>query len=184
MNLQFSPKKMQNLILIGMPGSGKTTFGREVARELQKDFLDFDEFIISQTGRDAVEHLAEMGDDEFLDFEKNLAQKVAGENLIIAASGSVPLRDDGILHLKKNGPALWLDTDLEIIKKWVPARPDGHSRIVGADKLSFEEILNWRRKSYEKHADFKFEIQNEKAVDEIVAELLEFILREKVLDRK
>ena len=163
-----------------MPGAGKTTFGREIARELQKDFLDFDEFIISQTCRDAAEHLAEMDDDDFLDFEKDLVKKVAGENLIIASSGSVPLRDDGILHLKKNGPALWLDTDLKIIKKWVPARPDGDSRIVGADKLSFEEILNWRRKSYEKHADFKFEIQSEKSIEEIVAELLEFLTRKKI----
>ena len=180
----FSSKMSQNLILIGMPGAGKTTFGREIARELQKDFLDFDEFIIEKTGRDAAEHLAEMGDDEFLDFEMDLARGIFGENLVIASSGSVPLRDDGILHLKKNGPAVWLDTDVEIIKKWVPARADGDSRIVGADKLSFEEILNWRRKSYEKHADFKFEIQNEKSIEEIVAELLGFISRKKVLDRK
>jgi len=172
---------MQNLILIGMPGAGKTTFGREVASSLSKDFLDFDEFILAQTGRDTAEHLAEMGDDQFLDFERDLACRVEGKNLVIASSGSVPLRDDGINHLKKSGPTLWIDTDLQIIKKWVPARPDGDSRIVGADKMSFEEILAWRRKSYQQHADFHFQIDREKSVAEIVAELLDFIAVNKVL---
>jgi shikimate kinase len=164
-----------NILLIGMPGSGKTQIGRLLARKLDCDFIDVDELILQETGKDSAEHLAELGDAEFLKFEAALVRKIETENAVIATSGSVPLVKEGIEYLKKNAFAIWLKPPLEILKKRVDKRADGDTRIVGMQSKTFEEIWEWREKEYQKHHHAVLEIGEEVPKEEVVEKLIEIL---------
>ena len=64
------------LILIGMPGCGKTALGRIVAEKLGLPFLDIDKCIFEQTGKDSAEHLRSKGDQGFLKFEGHITESL------------------------------------------------------------------------------------------------------------
>jgi shikimate kinase len=162
---------MQNILLIGMPGSGKTKIGNLLADKFNCDFIDLDQFIFMQTGRDTAEHLAELGDTKFLDFEAEFAQKIQVKNTVIATSGSVPLHKIGFDHLRQNAITVWLKVSYEILTARVGKRADGASRIVGAGKKSLEEIFRERQTIYQKNHDFCFELIKEKPATEVAAKI-------------
>ena len=155
-----------NILLMGMPGSGKTKIGKLLAKKLRRKFVDVDEFILKKTGKDSAEHLEELGDAEFLKFEAKLVKKIKTTNAVIAASGSVPLVEEGIEHLKKNAFAIWIKPSLKIIKKRVGRRSGGTSRVVGAQTKSLQEIWQWRKKAYQSHHHAILNIETEISAEE------------------
>jgi len=163
-----------------MPGSGKTRIGKMLAQKLECDFIDVDEFIVVKTGKDSAEHLAELGDAEFLKFEAELVKKINVEDTVIATSGSVPLVVEGIEHLKKNAFAIWLKPPLEILKKRIDKRADGDTRIVGMQSKTFEEIWEWREKEYQKHHHAVLEIGEKASKEEVVRKLIEILKKNAV----
>ncbi|MBU1089676.1 AAA family ATPase [Patescibacteria group bacterium] len=169
-----------NILLLGMPGSGKTKIGKLLAKKLQRKFIDVDEFIFKKTGKDSAEHLAELGDAEFLKFEAGLVKKIKMTDAVIAASGSVPLVAEGIEHLKKNAFAIWIKPSLEIIEKRVRGRSDGTSRIVGAQTKSLQEIWQWREKTYQSHHHAILEIEKETPAEEVAKRVLEILEKNSV----
>ncbi len=170
-----------NILLIGMPGSGKTRIGKILAEKLGWEFIDVDEFIMAETGKDSAEHLAELGDDKFLEFEAKLVEKIAVEKAVIASSGSVPLVESGIAHLKKNAFTVWLRPSLESIEKRVAKRRDGATRIVGAQTKTLAEILAWRESEYDRHQDLIFEIESEMPKELVAEKLIECLQAEKII---
>jgi shikimate kinase len=166
-----------NILLIGMPGSGKTTIGKMLAQKLQREFVDVDEFIITQTGKDSAKHLAELGDEDFLQFEAELVKKIRVQNAVISASGSVPLVQCGIEYFKKNAFAIWLKPSLDILKKRVQSRVGGVARVVGMQTMTFEEILEWREKEYQKHHHAILEIHDGVSEEEVVEQLINLLER-------
>ena len=164
-----------NILLIGMPGSGKTTIGKMLADKLQREFIDVDGFILAKTGKDSAEHLTELGDADFLQFEAELVKKIQVKNAVIAASGSVPLVPSGIEYLKKNAFIIWLKPSLDILKKHVNERTDGATRIVGLQTKTFEEIWEWRTQEYQKHHHAILEIDTGMSAEIAVNRLLKSI---------
>lgn len=171
-----------NILLIGMPGSGKTRIGRILAEKLNRKFIDVDDFILEQTGKDSAEHLAELGDDEFLQFEAQLVQKIKTKDAIIATSGSVPLVEEGMNFLKKNAFAVWLRPSLEFIEKRIAKRRDGSSRIVGMQTRTIAEILQWRESEYQRHQDTILEIKSEMPKEEVAERLIDLLHEQKVIN--
>jgi len=168
-----------NVVLIGMPGCGKTTVGRILAEKMQKKFIDIDDLIIETTGKDAAEYLAELGDEGFLSFESKIAEGVDQDNAIIACSGSVPLEETGMSHLKEGAIVVWMDVPLELIKKRVGDRSDTTTRIVGAQTMTLDEILRLRHEKYNENKDIQFivtdgEIPAEENADKIFTLLTDF----------
>ena len=164
-----------------MPGSGKTKIGKLLAKKSHREFIDVDEFIEKETGKDSAEHLAELGDAEFLKFEAQLVQKIEIENAVIAASGSVPLVSEGIEHLKKNAFAIWLKPPIEILEKRVSGRSDGDSRIVVAQTKTLSEIWKWREKEYKKHHHTILEIKKETPAEKVVEKIMEILEKNAVM---
>lgn len=164
-----------NILLIGMPGCGKTVIGKILAKKMHKNFIDVDEFIFEVTGKDSAEHLNKLGDERFLDFESEIVQKINKQNTIIASSGSVPLREKGLKHLQKNAITIWIDVPLSLIKKRIKNRSDGSTRIVGAQTTIFEEILNWRHKKYAKNHDIHYKLKEEISAKTNTEEILKLV---------
>ena len=106
--------EMQNIILIGMPGCGKTTIGQALAHRLGREFMDSDEEIVRMAGKSIPEIFAEDGEEAFRVWEtKALISLGKRSGLIIATGGGcvTQLRNYPFLH--QNGTIFWLCRDLE-----------------------------------------------------------------------
>ena len=106
-----------NIILIGMPGAGKSTVGVILAKTLGMDFLDTDLAICRRHGGTLQSILDNEGLEAFLDLEEDVVRSLRPENTVIATGGSVPLRDRAMEHLKSGGTAVYLDVPLEELRE-------------------------------------------------------------------
>ena len=105
-----------NIILIGMPGAGKSTVGVILAKALGMDFLDTDLAICRRRGDTLQAILDSDGLDAFLDLEEDVVCSLRPEGTVIATGGSVPMRDRAMEHLKAGGTAVYLDVPLEELR--------------------------------------------------------------------
>jgi shikimate kinase len=104
-----------SIILIGMPGSGKTTIGAIVGRKLNYPFFDMDEMIIQMTGR-SIDSLFLEGEEVFRDAESTACRKLIDLNpVVIACGGGVILRQSNIKLLKKAGKIIFIDRPIDKI---------------------------------------------------------------------
>ena len=107
----------ENIVLSGMPGSGKSTVGKYLAKALNRKFIDTDEEIVKQTGKEITNIFAEIGNDGFRQIEAEVIARVSSENqgAIIATGGGAILRDDNVRALKRNGKIYFLNRPIENI---------------------------------------------------------------------
>lgn len=106
-------RQMENIILIGMPGSGKSTIGRLLSEKTGHKFVDADEEIIRLAGRSIPEIFAQDGEDAFRDWEtKALAELGKQSGLIIATGGGCVTKERNYPLLHQNGEIFWIRRDL------------------------------------------------------------------------
>lgn len=105
----------ENIVLIGMPGSGKTTVGKILAETLDRPLIDTDELIMERTGKQISDIFSEVGESGFRDIEEEvIREKVLPlGGVIIATGGGAILRDSNVEALKQNGKLFFLDRPLE-----------------------------------------------------------------------
>jgi shikimate dehydrogenase len=97
-------RKMENLILIGMPGCGKTTHGKILAEKFNKKFIDADEELIKADGRQIPEIFEQSGEEFFRKKETEILAKFGKESgLVIATGGGCVTREENYRHLHQNG---------------------------------------------------------------------------------
>lgn len=102
-----------NLVLIGMPGCGKSTVGRLAARRLGRPFVDLDARIAEREGRSCAAIIEQDGEAAFRDAEARAAAEAgAAFGQVIAAGGGTVLRQDAMAALRQNGCVIWLDRPL------------------------------------------------------------------------
>lgn len=101
-----------NIILIGMPGAGKSTIGVILAKALGMDFLDTDLCICKQTGKTLQQILDSDGLDAFLQIEEDVVCGLSPENTVIATGGSVPMRKKAMRHMRSLGTIIYLKVEL------------------------------------------------------------------------
>jgi shikimate kinase len=107
-----------NIVLIGYRGSGKTSVGKLIAKKLGRGFVDTDNLIIEKAGSSINEMVKEKGWPYFRDMEKDVIKELSGsDNLVIATGGGVVTNDINMDNLKANGIIIWLDVDVETVKK-------------------------------------------------------------------
>lgn len=142
---------MANIILIGMPGCGKSTVGVILAKTLGIGFVDTD-LIIQQRENRLLQNIIDTdGIDFFLNCEAEAVKSLYCDNCVIATGGSVVYREEAIQYLKSNGKIIFLDVPLDEIKRRLN---NINTRGIAAKKnKSIEDIYNERIALYNKYAD-------------------------------
>ncbi|MBR3837336.1 MAG: shikimate dehydrogenase [Clostridia bacterium] len=110
-------RQKQNIVLLGMPGCGKSTLGKALAKEMGKDFFDSDEEIETQTGRHPSVIIREDGEPVFRDREAEAIFALsARQGAVIATGGGAVLREENVENLRANGILIFLDAPLETLQ--------------------------------------------------------------------
>ena len=157
--------QMQNIILIGMPGCGKTTIGKLLAESTGKAFVDSDEQIVALAGKSIPEIFADDGEAVFRDWETTaLAQLSKQSGLVIATGGGCVTRECNYGLLHQNGRIFWLQRDLNLLP--VDGRP-----LSQANKL--EVLYKIRKPMYEAFADHT--VSNRNDPDSTVRQILRIL---------
>lgn len=149
-------KQTRNLVLAGMPGSGKTTLGRAAAKKLGRDFVDLDAQIERAAGKPIPEIFAQDGEAAFRTLEAEAAARVGRESgLVIAAGGGAVLRRDNVRALRQNGVIAWVRRPVEALAT------QGRPLSTGLDAL--RRMAAERGPLYAACADFAIENDGEKS---------------------
>ena len=146
--------KKQNIVLTGMPGSGKSTVGKEIAKRLNMILFDTDKEILRITGKAPSQIITEEGEEKFRQIESDVCKELSlKNNVIISTGGGAVLKKENIIHLKHNGKIFFIDRDLENICP-TENRPLSNSK----DKL--EALYKVRYPIYTSTADFHIKSDN------------------------
>lgn len=109
-------KDKENIVLTGMPGCGKSTVGREIARALSMDFVDTDDEIVKDAGMSIPEIFAREGEKAFRDRETAAIKRVSAlQHTVIATGGGAVLREENVDLLKENGRIYFIDRPFEFL---------------------------------------------------------------------
>ena len=157
-----------NIILIGMPGAGKSTVGVVLAKALGYNFVDSDLVIQKETGKRLFEIIDEVGIDEFLNIENCINAALSVEKSVVATGGSVIYGEEAMEHLKSIGKVIYLKTDYEslemrlgnLLKRGVAIR-SGNTLL---------DLYNERVPLYEMYADITIDTKN-KGIREVVEDI-------------
>ena len=155
--------QMQNIILIGMPGCGKSTVGQALARKLGREFVDADQEIAAMAGKSIPEIFAQDGEEVFRDWEtKALIALGKRSGLVVATGGGcvTQLRNYSFLH--QNGTIVWLQRDIS--KLPTDGRPLSQAN-------SLEAMYAKRKKLYQAFSDIT--VNNDGALSETVSRIID-----------
>lgn len=134
--------KKENIVLIGMPASGKSTVGKILSQKLGRRLVDTDELIIEKIRMEIKDYFTLYGEEKFRQAEAEVISELASQNsLIIATGGGAILREDNISNLRYNGRICFIDRPLH---KLVPT----DTRPLSSDRESIEKRYNERYSIY------------------------------------
>jgi shikimate kinase len=163
---------MENIVLIGMPGVGKSTTGVILAKALSKDFIDTD-LLIQVRYKKSLQDIVDEYD--YLKLRKVEEEEILllnVSNAVIATGGSAVYSEKAIAHLKENGRIVYLKLGLDELLMRID---DFGTRGVAKSKdQSFEDLFKEREKLYEKHGEIVIDCKDKKH-EHIVAEIIQNI---------
>ena len=162
---------MDNIVLVGLMGAGKSTVGRLLAERLGFSFLDLDREIEQSAGRTIPEIFAQEGEDGFRAHERAAIASLSDcSGLIIATGGGAVVDRDNRARLQRLGPVFWLDVSPDVAAQRTAAgggrpllsgEPDPVARL--------QSLLEARRRAY---ADGAIRIDADRPADVVVTEIL------------
>lgn len=159
--LDYLYKKNLNLVLTGMPSSGKTELGKILSKRLNKRLIDLDDVITQKTGMTIERIFAEYGENKFRELEATVAAESAKQlGVVIATGGGTVMNEKSFNALRRNGFLVYVDRPIELLV--CDGRPVSKSRGV-------ENIFEERKPVYEK-ADFK--VLNDRDLNLVVEEIV------------
>ena len=144
-------KVKDNIVLIGMPGAGKSTAGVILAKVLGYQFVDADLVIQEEEGKRLHEIIEEVGTDGFIEVENRVNASLTAEHSVIATGGSVVYGTEAMEHLKAIGTVIYLKLPYEVVRKRLS---DIKGRgVVLKDGQTLKDLYEERVLLYEKYAD-------------------------------
>ena len=147
---------MKNVILIGMPGSGKTTVGTYLSELIGYGYIDSDSVIVAREGRRLNEIIAQDGTEAFLDIEAKVNAELAADRCVIATGGSVIYREQAMHALVQKGGVVYLKLSYEEIEARLG---DLKARGVALKEgFTLRDLYEERTPLYEKYAQIVVEL--------------------------
>lgn len=160
----------KNLVLIGMPGCGKTTIGKALAAELGKKFVDSDQVIVQKTGKTIPQIFEELGEAGFRKIESEvLADLSLDSSTVIATGGGAILNKRNIGLLKENGTVIFIDRPLKFLETTL-------DRPLSSDREMLKKRYNERYSIYCESADIKIDVSQN--LEENITKIKEAFLNE------
>jgi len=159
-------KQMRNIVLIGMPGCGKSTIAEQLGQLTGREVLDADTLLAQHLGESVPEYLTREGEDAFRRQETHILgeiTKLSGK--IISTGGGCIMRDENYALLHQNGIIVWIDRALD--KLACEGRPL-------SQKGRMQDMYELRRPRYEAFADVM--IENDAAVQQAAQRIVEAVL--------
>ena len=164
---------MKNIVLIGMPGTGKSVVGQVLAQQFRYQFVDLDDLIADAAKMTLPDILRTQGLQAFLELEESVGMSVAMENTVIATGGSMVLSDAAMQNLRRNSLVVWLETPLSKISDRMPE--DLIDRGIAAPAgMTIREIYQHRQPLYAQYADLVVVSQDD---PETTAQQVEAMMR-------
>lgn len=156
----------ENIVLIGMPSSGKSTIGKILSEQLNKKLIDTDELIVNKINMSIAEYMKTHSEKEFRDIETECVKEAAKmSNVVVATGGGAILRTENVNVLKQNGKLYFLKRNLELL---TPTE----SRPFSSDMEALKKRYTERLPIYESVCDVVIDNNNEisDAVKQILGE--------------
>ena len=159
---------MKNIVLIGMPGVGKSTVGVVLAKRLGMSFMDSDLVIQEQEGRTLHEIIEQQGTEGFLVIEDKVNAAINPKNTVIATGGSVVYGNNAMEHLSEIGTVCYLKLSYESIRDRLGDL--AQRGVVLKDGQTLMDLYHERTPLYEKYAKLVIDCEN-KNIREVVGEI-------------
>lgn len=143
---------MNNIILCGFMGSGKTVVGKELAKIMGRKFVDTDELIESEQGVAIKAIFATRGEDYFRDLEFEMCKKVAKmKNCVVSTGGGALTFERNVEAIKKGGTVIFLDASFPVICDRIG---DSSTRPLFQDKEKAKALYDERKSKYLSASDY------------------------------
>lgn len=146
-----------NIVLIGMPGCGKSTIGVLLAKSMLCDFIDTDLIIQNTYHKSLCQIIDDDGLAGFKEKENEILKSLECDNSVIATGGSAVYCEDGMANLKKNGKVIYLKLTPQAIKKRINNITT--RGIAMEEGCTIEDLYLERAPLYEKYADYTLECE-------------------------
>lgn len=161
---------MSNIILIGMPGVGKSTVGVVLAKRMGYRFVDSDLVIQEQTGKLLHQMISENGTDGFLAIEDRINASLKADNTVIATGGSAVYGETAMAHFRDIGRIVYLSLPFEELKERLGDLSE--RGVVLKPGQDLQELLEERTPLYERYQEIEIDC-SQKQIREIVEEIVE-----------
>ena len=158
--------KKDNIVLIGMPGSGKSTIGVVLAKRLGYDFVDSDLVIQGAYHKTLEQLIEENGDAGFIQIENDINKSLEYTKTVIATGGSVVYGSEAMKHLKSIGTIVYLKvSEADLNERLGSLKERG---VVSNGKTTVKEIFDDRRALYEKYAEITVNLEGKSFKDSVL----------------
>lgn len=161
---------MDNVILIGMPGSGKSSVGVVLAKALGYSFTDADLLIQAQEGMLLQEYINTRGVEAFLDVEGQVLSSLQCRRTVIAPGGSCVCRDEAMEHLRRLGTVVYLSLSYEEMERRIHNLETRGIALQPGQTL--RDVYDFRRPLYERYAHLTVAVDGQ-SIGETVACVLQ-----------
>lgn len=160
---------MKNIVLIGMPGAGKSTLGVVLAKTLNYSFIDSDLVIQTETGMLLQDIIERDGIDAFLKTEEALVRSIEAENAVIATGGSVVFGSSAMEKLKENGVTVYLKVSANELERRIHNITTRGIAMKKGETIA--DVLRVRAPLYEKYADCTIDCDG-KTLEQVLADVI------------
>ncbi|OPX42155.1 shikimate kinase 1 [Ruminiclostridium hungatei] len=151
----ISEEAVPNIILIGMPGTGKTTVGEKLSEILGYGFMDTDSVLTAKTGKTPRQLVEEHGREYFLKLQDDVVLQISTARCVISTGGGIVHSAAAMEHLKIIGKVVFLNTSYQAIE----ARMDTNRKLV-RNGSSLLQLYDERTPLYNKYADTVIQCDN------------------------
>ena len=142
-----------NIVLIGMPGAGKSTLGIVLAKILNKNFIDADLVIQNQCDKTLQKIIDAMGPQGFIEIENEILCDIETSNAIIATGGSAVYSDAAMKHLASIGTVVYLQISYESLIARLTDLQERGVVLKGGISMSLRDLYDEREPLYRQYAD-------------------------------